>query len=290
MNNASAPGLNWRQKLFVAVQYFLPQHALTRVVGWLMQRQTVWLKNLTINLFCRGFSVNTAEAGETVPDDYATMNAFFTRELRPGARPIAEDAQLVSPCDGVISQCGVIEDGQIIQAKGFRYSVADLLADEAAATRFAGGQFMTIYLAPYDYHRVHMPADARLRAERHVPGALFSVNGATAAAVPRLFARNERRTFELLTPLGEIGLVMVGALNVGSITTVWESRSLPAGSADDIVALNCPTGRFVQGDTLGWFNMGSTVILLLPAGCNRWRDDCQPGDSLRMGQALLVSE
>ncbi|MEM7762915.1 MAG: archaetidylserine decarboxylase [Pseudomonadota bacterium] len=283
---ATAQPSHWKSRLFVGLQYFLPQHLLTRLVRWFMSRETVWLKNLQIRTFCRLFHIRVDEAAQQVPDGYASLNAFFTRTLRDDARP-TDDAPLTAPCDGVISECGRIDNGRIVQAKGFRYSAAELLQDAALADRYEGGSFMTIYLAPYDYHRVHFPVTAHVTREWHIPGQLFSVNGATASAVPRLFARNERRTFTLETGATTLSLVMVGALNVGSISTVWEREALAAGSVSEPTDLALPVTSFGQGDTLGWFNMGSTVILLLPADAGTWRDDLEAGDVVRCGEALI---
>lgn len=278
--------LTWSQKAFVALQYFLPKVAMTNAIGWLMARETTWFKNAVIRAFVKGFSVNTKEAAAAVPDGYASMNAFFTRELAPGTRPVdAESDSIVSPCDGVISECGRIEKGQLIQAKGFSYKCGELLGDDEAASHFEGGLFMTIYLAPYDYHRVHMPIAATVTGHRHMPGALFSVNQTTAAAVPRLFARNERRVFMLTDDSHTSAMVMVGALNVGSISTVWDD-TLQAGSLTQPSSLPLPRAPFAKGATLGWFNMGSTVIVLLPPAYAEWLADRRRGDVLRMGETI----
>ncbi|MEN7343458.1 MAG: archaetidylserine decarboxylase [Pseudomonadota bacterium] len=277
------------ERLFVALQYFLPQHATTRLIGWFMSRRTPWLKDTQIKVFSKMFNVATAEAAKPVPDGYASMNEFFTRELAEGARTVAADAVIASPCDGVISELGEIEDGQLIQAKGFRYSVAELTGDPAATERYRGGRFMTIYLAPYDYHRVHFPVAGHVSSERHVPGKLFSVNGATANAVPRLFARNERRVFLIDADSNPLSLIMVGALNVGSISTAWETSPTPAGFLDTPTLLAPPATHFDQGDTLGWFNMGSTVILLLEEDSPAWRDDLAKNTAVRCGERLNAS-
>ncbi|MFK8053094.1 MAG: archaetidylserine decarboxylase [Woeseiaceae bacterium] len=290
MTEARPQTTTWRNRLFVSLQYFLPQHALTRGVGWFMSRESDWLKNTQIKALCRLFDINTEEAAKPVPEGYANLNEFFTRELKPGARDLSAtpDDALMSPCDGAISECGRIENGSLIQAKGFRYSVAELLQDDGLAPYFDGGLFMTIYLAPYDYHRVHFPVAGTIERERHIPGKLFSVNGATAAAVPRLFARNERREFIIGNETSKTALVMVGALNVGSISTPWETSPLVAGSKDDVTTLPAVDNDFQRGDLLGWFNMGSTVILLLPKSETSWRDDLKAGDKVRLGQPLTA--
>ncbi|MEN0044019.1 MAG: archaetidylserine decarboxylase [Pseudomonadota bacterium] len=271
-------------RLFIALQYFLPQLLLTRLIGWFASREAPWFKNLLIRALVRGYSINTREAASRVPEDYASLNAFFTRTLRDGARDIdGAPGTIVSPCDGAISQLGPIEEGRLVQAKGFRYSVAELIDDETQAAMYDGGSFMTVYLAPYDYHRVHMPIAGTIRDHRHVPGRLFSVNGATAAAVPRLFSRNERRIFHIDGD-ATMAMVMVGALNVGSITTTWHG-AVTAGYHERALPLPVPEMPLARGETVGWFNMGSTVILLAPRGAG-WRDGLIAGDVLRMGERI----
>ncbi|MEO0576941.1 MAG: archaetidylserine decarboxylase [Pseudomonadota bacterium] len=278
------PGL--AQRAFVALQYFLPQIAITRAIGWLMTRQQPWLKDAMITSFVRMFRVDLAEIDAQVPQEFDSLNAFFTRRLPPSARPIDASANaIVSPADGVVSACGRIENGRLIQAKGFSYSAAELLQDDALASKMNGGHFATIYLAPYNYHRVHTPIAGRVTAHHHVPGKLFSVNGATARAVPRLFSRNERRVFNIDSASQSISLVMVGALNVGSISTTW-SGDVTAGSCDTTTAMPLPETAFDCGDTLGWFNMGSTVILLIPAGGGHWHDELTPGAVVRVGERI----
>ncbi|MEM7449919.1 MAG: archaetidylserine decarboxylase [Pseudomonadota bacterium] len=271
-------------RLFVGLQYFLPQILLTRLIGWFATREAEWFKNLLIRALVRGYSINTREATGRVPEDYASLNAFFTRTLRDGARDVDGTlGAIVSPCDGAISQLGTIEDGRLVQAKGFRYTVAELIDNDAQAATYDGGSFMTVYLAPYDYHRVHMPVAGTIRDHRHVPGRLFSVNGATAAAVPRLFSRNERRVFHIGGD-APMAMVMVGALNVGSVTTTWHG-AVTAGYHERALPLPVPDMPLERGETVGWFNMGSTVILLAPRGA-AWRDGLVAGDVLRMGERI----
>lgn len=277
---------NWT---FVSLQYLLPHLWLTAAVRWFADIRLPAIRTLSIRLLVRLFRIDTSEAEHPVPDGYASLNEFFVRTLKPGARPIAspEDA-LVSPCDGTVSQCGAIREGQLLQAKGHRYDVAELLDDAETATQFSAGTFITIYLAPYNYHRVHMPLDGRIAAERHVPGKLFSVNQATAAAVPRLFARNERRVFRFETAIGPVAMVMVGALNVGSIGTPWGGTHTAgfAETARDLAIPGPPDNELRRGDTVGWFNMGSTVILLLPPGGAALADGLGPEATMRMGSAI----
>ncbi|MEL6300886.1 MAG: archaetidylserine decarboxylase [Pseudomonadota bacterium] len=270
--------------LFITMQYVLPQLLLTRGMRWLSSRQTPWVKNLIIRSLTQMFDINIAEADRAVPDGYASANEFFTRELRAGSRPLALAPAWVSPCDGVVSQCGDIENDTLLQAKGFRYRLAELLGDDDVAASYRGGQFVTIYLAPSDYHRVHTPVTGLITTHRHIPGQLFSVNNATAAAVPRLFSRNERRVFCFGSAGSEAALVMVGALNVGSISTPWGADS-EAGALHSVTSLPLPPERLTRGDTLGWFNLGSTVILVLPPSV-RLEADVKSGAVMRTGQAI----
>ncbi|MEL6868605.1 MAG: archaetidylserine decarboxylase [Pseudomonadota bacterium] len=286
MSGDRESALTWRQKSFAMLQYFLPQIAMTRGVGWLMQREQPWLKNLLINNFIKLFKVDTQELDAAAPDAYASLNAFFIRELAADARPIdADPDSLTSPADGVVSASGSIKDGMVIQAKGFTYSATDLLGNAELAERFNGGVFATIYLAPYNYHRVHTPVAGEVVEHRHIPGKLFSVNGATARAVPKLFSRNERRVFDLAGTHGHSALVMVGALNVGSISTVWDGY-VAAGSKPVAIRMALPPEPFAKGATVGWFNMGSTVIMLFEAGAARWHDDFAAGAIVRVGQPI----
>ncbi|WP_237489036.1 archaetidylserine decarboxylase [Tsuneonella aeria] len=218
---------------------------------------------------------------------YPSFNAFFTRALKPGARPLADSARYVlSPADGAVSQVGRIADGRILQAKGRDYSVAELLAGDAAdAPRFDGGRFVTIYLSPRDYHRVHMPVGGRLRETRYVPGDLFSVNGVTAEGVERLFARNERLACLFETPLGTVASVMVGAMIVAGIETVWSGRVAPHGKA--VQSARFADGPvFAPGEEMGRFYLGSTVVLLFEPDRIEWLPELQPGSAVRMGQAI----
>lgn len=218
---------------------------------------------------------------------YPSFNAFFTRPLKPGARPLA-DAQthVLCPADGAISQIGAIADGRLVQAKGRDYTVKALLADdEVAAARFEGGRFVTIYLAPKDYHRVHMPVDGTLRSTRYVPGRLFSVNAVTAGGVEGLFARNERLACLFDSPAGLMASVMVGAMIVAGVETVWSGRVAPHEKAVVDTAFAGDV-RLSAGAEMGRFYLGSTVILLFEPGRIEWLPAFGPGDVVRMGQAL----
>lgn len=230
-------------------------------------------------------------AKEPKLDSYPSFNAFFTRSLREDARLISRGEDMIAcPVDGAVSQLGNIENGRIFQAKGRNYSLLDLLGgDVRAAEKFENGKFSTLYLSPRDYHRIHMPMDGKLTAMSHVPGRLFSVSPATARAVPRLFARNERVIAYFDTEAGPMAMAMVGAIFVASIETVWAGEvTPPAGREirywhyDD----NDPAHHFRKGDEIGRFNMGSTVIQLHAPGGMEWLQNIQPGESVQMGQAL----
>ncbi len=273
-------------RLFVALQYLLPQHGISALVRALTRVRTPWFKNLLVRAFLRAFKVDLREAALPDPLAYASFNEFFTRALRPGARPIDPDpASIASPVDGTVSECGPIEGDTLVQAKGRPYRLGELLAGQPWAAGFAGGSFLTIYLAPHDYHRIHMPVRGRLEAAVFVPGRLFSVNAATTRQVPRLFARNERILTLFGTDHGRFALVMVGALNVGSMSTVWTGEvAAPAGRA--VAPLAAPDLTLEKGAELGRFNMGSTVILLFEAGRARWRPECRSNAPVRVGRAI----
>jgi phosphatidylserine decarboxylase len=254
------------------------------------------LKNLLIGSFMRAYAPQMADAIEPEPRNYESFNAFFTRALRADARPADPDPRrIVSPCDGTLSLAGRTRGTLLLQAKSHDYTLEALLAAQSDwVARLAGGLFATVYLAPYNYHRVHMPLAGRLCAAWHVPGRLFSVNQATAARVPRLFARNERVVCAFEGESGPFVLILVGALFVGSMSTVWHGEVTPARRRAGTRSLAPRAGAQLQlprGAELGRFNMGSTVILLLPPGVARWDESLQPGATLRVGQGLgtLVS-
>lgn len=275
--------------LFILLQHLLPQHLLSRLTGCLAElRHPRWLKNLMISTFIKSFGVDMREAEEPYPEAYLNFNAFFTRPLRPGIRPLAE-ADIVCPADGSVSQIGRIEEASVLQAKGRRYSTWSLLGgDEARAAQFRNGHFATIYLSPRDYHRVHMPIAGELVATRYIPGKLFSVNGTTAAGVERLFARNERLVCYFDTAAGPMAMVLVGAMVVAGIETVWEGQVAPPPRAlrqRDYRELPAPV-RLAKGEEMGRFKLGSTVILLFPEGRMGWSPDSSAGSPTRLGEAL----
>ncbi len=272
--------------LFAALQRVLPHHALSRVIYWLTRRQTQ-LAQPVMRWFCRQYKVDLHEAANTDLSTYPDFNAFFTRELKTGARPIEGDGNtFVSPADGRVSAFGKIDGDRIFQAKGQHYTASALLADEASAARFAGGEFITVYLSPRDYHRVHMPTAGQLTAQRHVPGRLFSVAPHTVAHIPALFARNERLVCEFDTDFGPLALVLVGAINVAAIETTWAGLvTPPAGKTVSTTHYNDAGIQVARGEEMGRFNMGSTVIALLPPGL-QWRAGLSVGEPLKMGQWL----
>lgn len=273
---------------FAAVQRALPTRMLSNGVHSLTRIQAPWFKNALIQQFMKGFNISLAEAEVQDPSTFASFNEFFTRALKPGVRPIAAGKDVFAcPVDGTISQFGPLNSGTLVQAKGHTYSAQDLLGGNAEwAAEFAGGQFMTIYLAPYNYHRIHMPVTATLRQWSYVPGRLFSVNHATARALPGVFARNERVVAIFDTDFGPLAMVLVGALFVGSIETVWAGEINPPETRADAIQPVTPPDPVVlqKGAEMGRFNMGSTVILLA-ANPLAWQGaaSLQP---VKMGEAL----
>lgn len=274
---------------FVALQYVLPRHWLTAVIWRVARIRNPRVKDLLITQFARAFDVNLDEVKLEVPGDFETFNAFFIRELKEGAREIDDDDDaVISPVDGTVSYAGDIARDSLFQAKGLDYTLGDLLAtDLEEVDRYVDGSFATIYLAPYNYHRVHAPFAGELVAARYVPGDLFSVNEATVSRLRGLFRRNERLVMHFRTDFGPAVLILVGALNVGSISTPWtgEIRPRKAGVVDALDLSRHPT-QVAKGDLLGWFNMGSTVIVLMPPGTCEWDDDLEPGETLRMGEEI----
>ncbi|MGM0913892.1 MAG: archaetidylserine decarboxylase [Pseudomonadota bacterium] len=271
-------------KLFALTQYPLPHHLLSRLVGRLAECRQPAIKNALARAFIRRFGVDMAEAAEPDPAAYATFNDFFTRALKADARPIAEG--VVSPADGRLSQFGAIEAGQLMQAKGHRFSAEALLGgDVEAATRYLGGSFATVYLSPSDYHRVHMPVGGTLTEMVYVPGRLFSVNAATTEHVPNLFARNERLVCHFETEHGPMAMVLVGAMIVAAIETVWAGQitPLPKGGVQRI-RFDTPI-RLEKGAEMGRFKLGSTVVMAFAEPVS-FADGLEPGDKVQMGQSL----
>lgn len=277
-----------KDPLFVYSQYLAPQALISSLFGRLAQCRVAGLKNAAIARFIRQYGVDMNEAQEPDPAAYEHFNAFFTRALKPGARPLdATPGAILSPADGAISQLGSIHDGRIFQAKGHDFSVAELLGgDWQRARPFLDGRFATVYLSPRDYHRVHMPLAGTLRETVYIPGRLFSVNPLTARKVPRLFARNERLACLFDTASGPMAVVLVGAMIVGAMETVWAGQVAPHGSR--IVATRYDDGavRLDKGAEMGRFKLGSTVVLLFGPGQMDWNEGLGPLGAVRMGQAL----
>jgi phosphatidylserine decarboxylase len=279
--------------LFVAMQHVLPKQALTVFTGWVAHWRGGRITQAIIEWFVGKYQVNMGEAADPDIRNYACFNDFFTRALKPGARPLA-DAPFVCPVDGAISQLGRIEGGQVFQAKGHSYSTQALVGGDAAlAAQFQDGAFATIYLSPKDYHRIHMPSAGRLRRMIHVPGELFSVNPATARGVPGLFARNERvvcvfdiPALEGLAPK-QFVLVLVGATIVGSMATVWHGLVNPPRSGKlREWTYDTQDLHFKQGDEMGRFLLGSTVVLLWPPHTIQLNTAWQAEQPVRLGERM----
>lgn len=275
---------------FAYLQYLLPQHALSRLIGVLARAHTG--RTLLMRAFIKRYGVDMSEAATQRLEDFENFNAFFTRALRPGCRPLdqAVDAVLC-PADGSISQLGSIDGERIFQAKGHSYSVTELLGGDASlADAFTDGVFATVYLSPRDYHRVHMPITGKLDAMIYVPGKLFSVNRSTAAHVPGLFARNERVVCLFETSIGPMAVVLVGAMIVAAIETVWSGQVCPGSTQTPFRVQNyreqSPRLEFAAGAEMGRFKLGSTAIVLFPRGAVELDPSLQADSPVRMGQLL----
>lgn len=276
------------EKLLCGIQHLLPQRLLSRLVHAFMRIRFTPIKNLQIWIVGGLVGVNWEEAESEDAADYATFNEFFTRKLKKGARPQDPDpAAFTSPADGRISQCGRITNDRLLQAKGHHFSLRSLLGNDPRFPEFANGFFHTIYLSPRDYHRVHMPMDGKLVRMVHVPGRLFSVAGYTVRQVPNLFARNERVACMFETSHGPMAVILVGAMLVSSIETVWSGVVTPPYGKR--VATGDWSRREIslkKGAELGRFNMGSTVITLLPAGAVSSLSELGPDDEVQIGMRL----
>ena len=277
-----------RDRLFIWLQYVLPQHAISRCVLHATRVRTRWFKDILIASFLKLLPVDMSEAIDPDPHACSSFNEFFTRPLKPAARPIAAGAaDIASPVDGQVSACGAIEGDSLLQAKGRRYTLHELLAQLPWAARFAGGTFATLYLAPFNYHRIHMPAAGALTAAWYVPGRLFSVNATTAAGVTGLFARNERIVCIFEDGAFSFALVLVGALFVGSMSTYWHGDVTPRVRRPcELKSRANAKPRLPKGAELARFNMGSTVILLLPREQTDWLAGLAAGSRIQVGQAL----
>jgi phosphatidylserine decarboxylase len=286
---SEAPGASGRA--FVALQHLLPQHGISRIVLAATRSRVPAFKNALIRLFVHGFKPDMSDAVEREPTAYPSFNEFFTRALRDGARPVDADPRaIVSPVDGMVSEAGTLSSDRLLQAKDHEYTLRALLAGNAAWERtFAGGSFATIYLAPYNYHRIHTPLPGELRESFYVPGKLFSVNRTTAQLVPGLFSRNERVFCGFDSSGLPWGIVLVGALNVGSMATVWHGDVTPRKHrvvtplpVTDVLA----STTLPKGAEMARFNMGSTIILLFPPGAADWAATLTAGRTVRMGERI----
>lgn len=276
--------------LFIIFQYIIPQHLLSRIAGAIAECEWPWLKNSFIKWFIRRYKVNMQEAVDPEPYNYKNFNAFFTRALKPDARPIAADDNAIAcPADGAISQIGDIESGRIFQAKGQHYSLVELLGgDETIAKPFQDGKFATVYLSPKDYHRVHMPLKGKLKSMTYVPGDLFSVNTTTAENVPRLFSRNERAVCIFNSEAGPMAVVLVGAMIVAGIETVWDGQVAPMKREirTQNYANKPKAVTLKQGEEMGRFKLGSTAIVLFGPDAMTWQEGFNAGSPTRMGEQL----
>jgi phosphatidylserine decarboxylase len=277
-------------RAFAWVQELLPKRFLSNTMHRLARSTRPAVSRTMIGSLLRAYPmIDMREAQQPDPYAYTSFNEFFTRALAPGVRPVASgQADVACPVDGTLSQAGKIAQGSLLQAKGVSYTAAALLADLDAASRFAGGDFACLYLAPHNYHRIHMPLDGRLEATRYVPGQFFSVSAATARAVPGLYARNERVVCEFETAFGPLAMVLVGAMFVGSIETVYAGEiNPPPVRGGGVRRIDAGIGStFAKGDELGRFNMGSTVIMLLGGDSGQFTLDKKPGAVVRMGERL----
>ncbi|WP_448218859.1 archaetidylserine decarboxylase [Endozoicomonas sp. 2B-B] len=283
-----------KEQFFAFIQYFLPHHLISRAVYCFVESTCPRFKNALIRRIIKQYDVDMSEADRETPEEYLHFNDFFTRSLKSGVRPLPEDESLiVSPADGEVSQLGDIENGRIFQAKGHDYSLIELLGgDSDLGQEFMGGKFATIYLSPRDYHRVHSPFGGTLRKMIHVPGRLFSVNQGTVENIPNLFARNERVVAIFDTERGPMAVIMVGAMIVASIETVWAGLVTPIRKKVRTFEYGEDSAEQVslkRGDEMGRFKMGSTAIVLFGKDQVDWLESFEAGSKIRMGEALAAS-
>lgn len=272
--------------MFNILQYIAPHHFLTWIVHCLAHSRVTWFKNWAIKNYIRVFNVDLASALIQNPEDYPTLSSFFTRQLKPESRPIVQGSdQIACPVDGSVSQIGSIKKDILIQAKGFDYSLESLFAGNSKlANLFSDGKFATLYLSPKDYHRVHMPVTGHLKTTIFVPGRLFSVNQRSTNGIPNLFSRNERLICLFDTEIGPMTVILVGALLVGTMETVWQSNT----KARTIIETQHNNITLQKGVELGRFNMGSTVIVLFAKDKMAWTENLKEESPLKMGQLLAT--
>ncbi|WP_420599203.1 archaetidylserine decarboxylase [Neptuniibacter sp.] len=282
---------SFKESLFILFQHIVPQHLLSRLVGTIADSKTPWVKNLFIRWFAKKYQINMSEARDEIPSNYPSFNAFFTRELKADARPIDQtELSIVSPADGAISQLGGIEHGRIFQAKGRGYSLSTLLGgDQKRAEQFTNGNFATIYLSPRDYHRVHMPVTGTLTHTTYIPGDLFSVNQTTAEGVDQLFARNERLVAYFDTEYGPMAMILVGAMIVAGIETVWSGQEAPRLKKPIHTPFNNQSSSPItleKGEEMGRFKLGSTVILLFGEDRISWENSLTATSQVQLGRVI----
>lgn len=276
------------KKLCVRIQYLLPHHLLAKFMGWLAECRTPWFKNFFIKRFIKRYNVDMTIAMVEDPDAYPTFNQFFIRQLKPQIRPIAAgEKDIACPVDGVIAQLGAVNKNQLLQAKYVYYDLETLLGgDTTLVQSFYDGSFITLYLAPNNYHRVHMPLSGKLQKTVYVPGSLFSVNRMTSDIIPNLYTRNERLISIFDTEAGSMAVILVGAMFVGSIQTVWMNAPVRASQKHTEIYPNHPV--LTKGAELGHFKMGSTVIILYQKDKTAWLPSLHSNSSVELGQILGI--
>lgn len=275
--------------MFICIQKILPQHLLSRWLGWLTHCRCSFFKNKAIHYFIRHFKVDLSESLVTDIRQFPSFNDFFIRQLKPNARPLPHDPTAIAcPADGILTEFGKIQAGRLLQAKGRYYELIDLLGGHAEmAQHFLNGNFFTVYLAPKDYHRVHMPITGQLHNMIHIPGRLFSVNMPSVMGIPRLFARNERVVCLFETAAGMMAVIFIGALLIGSVVTPWHGQVMPTPHSKSALRVEENSPIILQrGDEVGYFQWGSTVIVLFGENAVNWQTTLYPGDAVRIGQCV----
>ena len=279
--------MSFKQSINTAIQYGLPGHLLSRVVGQLAFSEVPQIKNFLISQFIRRFDIRMDEVAEPSLDGYINFNAFFTRSLKDGSRPLAGDKDVASPVDGTVLSGGSLTDANKLTAKGHNFSLAELLGNDKYNKIYQGGQYLTIYLSPKDYHRVHCPIRSELKHMVHIPGRLFSVNESTTTSIPCVFARNERVVMHFKSQHGPFSLVLVGAMLVASIKTPFTGVITPRGqNINEWNYHQGPHHKLEQGNEIGRFQYGSTVIMITPKKMNRFSKSMISGRSVKMGESL----
>ncbi|OGT44455.1 MAG: phosphatidylserine decarboxylase [Gammaproteobacteria bacterium RIFCSPHIGHO2_12_FULL_37_34] len=275
------------KSIFILLQYLTPHYLFTQLMGRLAESQRFWLKNFLIKRFIKHYKINLGEAIIETPDVYSSFNQFFIRQLKPNARPICqEEHEIASPVDGIITQLGTIFNNQLLQAKNYYYNLENLLGgNQLLADNFHNGLYATFYLAPHHYHRVHMPLNGTLEQTIYVPGKLFSVNPIMSESIPQLFTRNERLITIFNTHVGKMAVILIGAMIVGNIQTVWLNHPF---RGNKIVTLSSNPITLSKGAELGYFKIGSTVILLYEQNKIRWEPSLIAKTNVQLGQCVGI--